>query len=515
MTIKRMLITSLALLTIIITVMGCISLLSLSTLEKQNDIFNSISSADTSIYKARLAQADYLLLQQTKFKEIFDSELDKASAKLQLTKSFMKIEENKKRIDRIISTKERYRKTFRELVGTLDSENQLSKESMNQIVSVADELSQTLEILLAAEHEVAVKVRNSVSVYIVIALVIGILLSVILGYWLTKRIIQGLEQCTKASKTTATGDFSVQTHAYKADEFGKLLNTMNGSTAKVRDVLQEISTVLDSVAKSNIEVDHAIAASTESMNNQKVETESLASAITELSAANAQIASNAKMAAQTSQDAGEAASKGDLIVKDASVAMAELSAELDQASIVVGKLNQDSDNIANILDVIRSIAEQTNLLALNAAIEAARAGEQGRGFAVVADEVRTLAARTQNSIMEITSLIEHIQKGARDVVAVMTSSNNKSTTVKQLTEQASQAYANITEAVNQLSNINQQVALGAEEQTQVTHATSTNVERIADLASTNAHNLQSIKEQTNHQTKDTDALSKLLSFFKL
>jgi methyl-accepting chemotaxis protein len=251
------------------------------------------------------------------------------------------------------------------------------------------------------------------------------------------------------------------------------------------------------------------------MNNQKVETESLASAITELSAANAQIASNAKMAAQTSQDAGEAASKGDLIVKDASVAMAELSAELDQASIVVGKLNQDSDNIANILDVIRSIAEQTNLLALNAAIEAARAGEQGRGFAVVADEVRTLAARTQNSIMEITSLIEHIQKGARDVVAVMTSSNNKSTTVKQLTEQASQAYANITEAVNQLSNINQQVALGAEEQTQVTHATSTNVERIADLASTNAHNLQSIKEQTNHQTKDTDALSKLLSFFKL
>ncbi|MBT1452053.1 methyl-accepting chemotaxis protein [Glaciecola sp. XM2] len=515
MTIKRMLTVSLAILTFIIIGVGAISLVSFSTLEKQNNIYNSISSADNSIYKARLAQADFLVFKDASFAAALESELGSATKQLQTAKSSMKIKANISEIDSIIKIQQRYERAFNSLAAQSNNES-FDPQQVQELLSIAKELSVKIDTLLENERLVAQGVHSNISIYLIIAIVVGVLLSIGLGYWLTQSIVKGINMCTSALQTIATGDFAtLKQPAHTNDEFGQLLTIMNGSTTRVRDVLSEIKLALDRVAQSNIEVDNAVADSTSSMNNQKMETESLASAITELSAANEQIAHNAKLAADTSQSAGQAAVDGDLIVKDASAAMAELSSELDQASVVVDKLNEDSDNIANILDAIRSIAEQTNLLALNAAIEAARAGEQGRGFAVVADEVRTLAARTQNSVMETTSLIEHIQKGARDVVNVMTSSNTKSSAVMKLTEEASVAYANITHAVNQLTEINQQVAMGADEQTKVTHETSKNVERIANLADTNARNLHDIEEQTNHQTKDTNSLVDLLSFFKI
>lgn len=515
MTIKHKLIASLASLIIIILVMGISSLLGLSALSKQNNIYNTISLANTNMYKARLAQADYLLFKQDIFKDEVKSQLDNAVAELESVKGSMEIAESISQIDEITALKMRYLEGFNLLVEEQNRTASANPEQMEALLSLAESTSNKINTLLDKERQVAEDARSSISTYILLAIIVAVVVSIALGFWLTSNIINGLERCMSASKLLATGDFSAEITAYRQDEFGELLSIMNASTKQVRDVLGKIKSILNKVAKSNIEVDTAVADSTASMDNQKADTESLASAIAELSAANEQIANNAKIAANTSENAREAASNGDMIVKNASSAMAELSSELDHASVVVEKLNQDSDNIANILDVIRSIAEQTNLLALNAAIEAARAGEQGRGFAVVADEVRTLAARTQNSITEITDLIDHIQKGARDVVSVMTSSNTKSSNVMVLTQEASGAYANITEAVKQLLNINQEVALGAQEQTKVTNETSKNVERIFGLAETNARNLSEIAKQTNIQTKDTDSLSDLIQFFKI
>lgn len=515
MTIKQKLIVSLALLTIIISIMGVSSLIGLSKLTKQNDIYALISAADTNIYKARLAQADYLLLKQSKFKDAVKRELDKANDSLLNAQSLIQIEQNKTAINRIIKMQNDYFQAFQNMTATAPDSEQANAALLDTMLVTANNTSTAIDDLVISERLVSVNVRENIAVYIMIALVVAIIVSVGLGFWLTKSIIRGLDSCMEASQLVATGNFANHSAPYKQDEFGELLTIMNSSTARVRDVLGKIRIVLDKVAKSNIEVDNAVADSTVSMDNQKSETQSLASAIAELSAANEQIANNAMVAARTSESAGQAAAKGDMIVKDASSAMAELSAELNQASVVVDKLNVNSDNIANILDVIRSIADQTNLLALNAAIEAARAGEQGRGFAVVADEVRTLAARTQNSITQITSIIEEIQKGARDVVAAMSASNNKSTSVMKLTQEASGAYANITEAVNELLNINKEVALGAAEQTKVTRDTSKNVERIFTLVDTNARNLSQIADQTNIQTQDTHSLKDLVGFFKL
>ena len=515
MNIKQKLIGALAILAVIILVLGASSLLSLSNLSKQNEIYNTILAADTLMYKARLAQADYLLLREAHFKRSVESVLDEVTISLNNAKSMMKIEENRAVINSIIAAKDDYRRSFNQLAQLPTGNVNQQPALLAKVLSDAQNASTLLENLLQNEKNVANQVTSKTSTRIIIVLFVSVLIAIVLAVMLTKTIVRGIKSCKNASEKTENGDFSSSFAVRNKDEFGELLSNMNASTKKVREVLAKIISGLNAVNESNHKVDNAVIESNSSMELQKSESEALASAVAQLSATNEQIAKHAKVAANTSEEAGQQAADGDSIVKSASSAMSELSSQLQDATVEVDKLNQDSDNIADILDVIRGIAEQTNLLALNAAIEAARAGEQGRGFAVVADEVRTLAARTQNSIEEITSLINLIQSGARNVVEVINSSNEKSVAVMSLTDKASVAYANITESVHQLSNVNQEVAVGAQEQTHVTLDTSKRVERIFDLADTNAKNLADIAMQAERQTSDMDALKDLLRFFKL
>ncbi|WP_460105970.1 methyl-accepting chemotaxis protein [Pseudomonas sp. S3_H06] len=193
------------------------------------------------------------------------------------------------------------------------------------------------------------------------------------------------------------------------------------------------------------------------------EIDQVATAVHEMTATAQDVARNATQAAQAASHADQAASQGMQIVRDTATSIGALTVEIGKAVGVVQTLAKDSENINAILTAIRGIAEQTNLLALNAAIEAARAGEQGRGFAVVADEVRNLAQKTQQATEEIQTMIQQLQQGTRDVVRVMEDSQNRTDESVQHAAKAAQALETITQAVSVINDMNTQIASGADE----------------------------------------------------
>ena len=231
------------------------------------------------------------------------------------------------------------------------------------------------------------------------------------------------------------------------------------------------------------------------------EVDQVATAFHEMSATAQDVAQSAAQAANAARGADQACAEGMQVINKTTLSIEQLSCELNDAMQEVEALAGSSEKIGSVLEVIRSIAEQTNLLALNAAIEAARAGEAGRGFAVVADEVRNLAKRTQDSVEEIRQVIEGLQSGTRDVVSSMHSSHRQAQGSVGQVEQAVAALQRINQAVTVISDMNLQIASAAEEQSSVAEEISRNISTIALLAdqtSEQAMNSAQLSEELTH-----------------
>jgi methyl-accepting chemotaxis protein len=235
----------------------------------------------------------------------------------------------------------------------------------------------------------------------------------------------------------------------------------------------------------------------------------------EMTATAAEVARNAASAAEAAHHAEAEAQQGTKIVQNTIAAINSLSAEVGSANEVIKKLKADSEQIGKVLDVIRSIAEQTNLLALNAAIEAARAGEQGRGFAVVADEVRTLASRTQQSTAEIQKMIEILQSGAIDSVRVMEAGKLRAEEGAAQAAKAGDALARITRAVVTINQMNTQIASAAHEQSAVSHEIDNNVNNISQAATTPAEGAQRTVVESQELARLAKHLQELIKQYKV
>ncbi|OOZ41096.1 hypothetical protein BOW53_05025 [Solemya pervernicosa gill symbiont] len=260
-----------------------------------------------------------------------------------------------------------------------------------------------------------------------------------------------------------------------ADAFNKLLESFQASIADVRQAA-------DQTADSASQLSVITAQTSSGVENTRIQTEQVATAMTEMSATVHEVASNASMASQAAQTADEETSTGKQVVESAINAINLLAEEVERGAATMQKLESDAENINTVVDVIRGIAEQTNLLALNAAIEAARAGEQGRGFAVVADEVRSLAQRTQDSTEEILGIVETLQKGTRDAVHVMDSGRAQANSSVEQAAMAGQSLEGIATAVTHINDMNLQIASAAEEQSAVAEEINQNVTIITNVA---------------------------------
>ncbi|WP_236195022.1 methyl-accepting chemotaxis protein [Pseudomonas glycinae] len=311
------------------------------------------------------------------------------------------------------------------------------------------------------------------------------------------------------------GDLTRRLSSDRNDELGSIAKGFNTFLAKLQGMITQVVSSVQSVSDSSEHTADIAIRTNIGIQKQMAEIDQVATAVQEMTATAQDVARNATQAAQAASHADQAASQGMQIVRDTSNSIGVLAVEIGKAVDVVQTLAKDSENINAILIAIRGIAEQTNLLALNAAIEAARAGEQGRGFAVVADEVRNLAQKTQQATEEIQSMIQQLQQGTRDVVRVMEDSQNRTDESVQHAAKAAEALETITQAVSVINDMNTQIASAAEEQSAVADDINRNVINIGQVANEVAGGADESSSASADLTKLAEQQRRLINQFKV
>ncbi|QKQ26052.1 methyl-accepting chemotaxis protein [Candidatus Reidiella endopervernicosa] len=351
--------------------------------------------------------------------------------------------------------------------------------------------------------------------FIVGCLIAGTSIGVINYVLVNIVLLRKVRRISDVAKAVSQNDISHQCTIESNDVIGEIVNSVNQMTENLRHMISQISDSSSHLTQSSELLQTITSETSHRVNQQQVETEQVANAMNEMSSMVQNVAHHAEQAAEAAKQADIDANKGHQVVNSTINSINTLASEVEKATTVINKLEADSENVGVVLDVIKGIAEQTNLLALNAAIEAARAGEQGRGFAVVADEVRTLASRTQESTQEIQEIIEHLQEGARNAAAAMQVGSNQTQTSVTQAGEAGAALASIASAVTNISEMTSQIANSSSEQERMSEEINNNVVNISDSAKETAISVQQTSESSNEMGQLTSKLESLIQRFKV
>jgi len=343
------------------------------------------------------------------------------------------------------------------------------------ILATTDKLTAIQKEFQAADVTAA---RQMLLIWLAIAVALGVLAA-----WLITRSIVGpLKDTVALAETVANGDFTHQTEVTRKDELGALQASMQRMTLNLRGLVGDLKDGVVQVASAAEELSAVTEQTSAGVQSQKVETDQIATAMQEMTASTHEVSRNAGNAAKSAQEASQQALQGDAAVNKAVAQIELLASEMNSTKTAMAALRSHAESIGGVLDVIKAVSEQTNLLALNAAIEAARAGEAGRGFAVVADEVRGLAQRTRSSTDEIAQLITGLSQSTDRMAAVLEQNVQLTDSSVDLSREASEMLKRITQSVEGIKAMNEQIACAAEQQSAVGEEISRSVTNVRDIS---------------------------------
>ncbi|BBU42207.1 methyl-accepting chemotaxis protein [Pseudomonas putida] len=371
---------------------------------------------------------------------------------------------------------------YRDAVIQFGNAQTASEQALQRMAEQGTVLLQTSQAMTTSQTEVRDAAAAQAKTLLALATVLALAFGLVAAWAITRQIIIPLRQTLRAAERVANGDLTQSLPVQRRDELGQLQASMQRMTQGLRELIGGIGDGVTQIASAAEQLSAVTEQTSAGVNNQKVETDQVATAMNQMTATVHEVARNAEQASEAALMADQQAREGDRVVGEAVAQIERLAGEVVNSSEAMNQLKAESDKIGSVLDVIKSVAQQTNLLALNAAIEAARAGEAGRGFAVVADEVRSLAQRTQQSTEEIEELIAGLQSGTQRVATVMDNSRQLTDSSVELTRRAGSSLETITRTVSSIQAMNQQIATAAEEQTAVAEEINRSVMNVRDIS---------------------------------
>ncbi len=389
---------------------------------------------------------------------------------------------------------------YDQVTGLIDQTYQLNEATLKFL---GTQLQQRLE-----QHR-----THMILQAVALALVFVLIFYLYGGFYASTRTT--LKRLGAVMDKVAAGDMTVTFSANSRDELGELGEVFTGTVKKIHDLIERVGQTVSEVERQAGQVENVSAQSNQAVAGQRTQIEQVATAMNQMSATSLEVARSAAAAVSSAHSVNDETISGRGLVESQQGSIAALASEIDQSARVINQLASDSQSISRVLEVIKSIAEQTNLLALNAAIEAARAGEQGRGFAVVADEVRTLAKRTQQSTEEIEQMIAKLHSGVGAAVKAMGTSHQMANGTVGQSEKVQQALENILGAVGMIVDQNQQIAAAVEQQTAVAHDIDQNIveiNRAGERTAEGAHQTENASRALSAQVVE---LKQLISAFRV